>query len=152
MSRQETEPHALTAEELVTYHQHRADTVARIGEKWEALGKVLAPTWQDQQRWHEAAASLIASQEREIARLRRLQPVPPEPVDMVLFCPKCGAQHVDAPEEAFASSNGKRTMTTWTNPPHRSHLCHACGHIWRPADIPTNGVAAIKTRGKADAA
>lgn len=33
---------------------------------------------------------------------------------------------------------------------HRSHLCHGCGHIWRPADVPTNGVAAVKTKGKAD--
>jgi rubredoxin len=60
------------------------------------------------------------------------------PIDMVLHCPNCGAQHIDAATEA------------WRNPPHRSHLCHACGHIWRPADVPTNGVAAVKTRGKND--
>ena len=39
-------------------------------------------------------------------------------------------------------------------PAHRSHLCRpedgGCGHIWRPADVPTNGVAAVKTKGKAD--
>lgn len=39
-------------------------------------------------------------------------------------------------------------------PVHRSHLCRpedgGCGHIWRPADVPTNGVDAIKTKGKAD--
>jgi len=60
------------------------------------------------------------------------------PIDMILFCPACGLQHTDEP-------NGD-----WTNPPHRSHLCHGCGRIWRPADVPTNGVAAIKTKGKAD--
>jgi hypothetical protein len=38
----------------------------------------------------------------------------------------------------------------WDNPPHRSHLCHGCGHVWRPADVPTNGVATITTKGKAD--
>lgn len=38
----------------------------------------------------------------------------------------------------------------WTNPPHCSHLCQKCGCIWRPADVPTNGVAEVKTRGKAD--
>src|SRR5690606_32607345 len=38
----------------------------------------------------------------------------------------------------------------WTNPPHRSHLCAGCGFTWRPADVPTNGVAAIKTRGRDD--
>lgn len=59
-------------------------------------------------------------------------------IPMLLFCPKCGVQHVDAPSEG------------WTNPPHRSHLCHACGTIWRPADVPTEGVASISTAGKAD--
>ncbi|WP_175806632.1 Lar family restriction alleviation protein [Burkholderia cenocepacia] len=82
----------------------------------------------------------------------------PEPVDILLFCPKCGAQHVDAPESKpgrLISSGpfaGRAVAPeiTWENPPHRSHLCHACGTIWRPADVPTNGVASIQTRGKAD--
>lgn len=60
------------------------------------------------------------------------------PIDMILFCPKCGVQHIDGP------------TSEWDNPPHRSHLCHGCGHIWRPSDVATNGVAAIKTAGKAD--
>jgi hypothetical protein len=63
------------------------------------------------------------------------------PVDMLLYCPKCGIQHVDWPDERTPG---------WSNPPHRSHLCHGCGCIWRPADVPTNGVAAIATQGKAD--
>jgi len=65
-----------------------------------------------------------------------------EPIDMVLHCPACGMQHVDAPQD--------HPLDPWLNPPHRSHLCKGCGHIWRPADVPTNGVAAVKTRGKAD--
>jgi hypothetical protein len=65
------------------------------------------------------------------------------PVDMVLHCPNCHLQHVDALDD--------RTPD-WTNPPHRSHLCHGCGHIWRPADVPTNGVKAIVTKGKSDSA
>lgn len=60
------------------------------------------------------------------------------PIDIVLHCPACGLQHIDAPTPG------------WTNEPHRSHLCHGCGHIWRPADVPTNGVPAVKTKGKAD--
>lgn len=60
------------------------------------------------------------------------------PVDMLLFCPNCGEQHID-----------ERTPD-WTNPPHRSHLCQFCEHVWRPADVPTNGVAAIETRGQRD--
>ena len=70
------------------------------------------------------------------------------PVDMVLHCPVCHMQHIDAPE-AFGEG-GECTDAGWANPPHRSHLCHGCGHIWRPADVPTNGVAAVKTKGKND--
>lgn len=65
---------------------------------------------------------------------------PPQPINMVLHCPKCGEQHID------------KADAWWNNPPHRSHLCHGCGHIWRPADVPTNGVAAIKTHGTNDSA
>lgn len=68
-----------------------------------------------------------------------------KPIDMILHCPKCHVQHID---EAGGEWDGK----AWDNPPHKSHLCLACGHIWRPADVPTNGVAATKTKGKADSA
>ena len=61
------------------------------------------------------------------------------PIDMVLFCPSCGKQHIDAPDPA-----------PWCWPPHRSHLCRGCGYTWRPADVPTNGVEAVKTAGKRD--
>jgi hypothetical protein len=64
-----------------------------------------------------------------------------QPIDMLLFCPSCFAQHVDAPDERTAG---------WTNPPHKSHLCHNCGHVWRPSDHPTNGVAEIQTKGGND--
>lgn len=84
------------------------------------------------------------------------QPVPSAPIDMVLHCPKCGEQHVDAveitptpvPTHPFGAIT--EFVQSWTNPPHKSHLCHNCGHIWRPADVPTNGVAAVKTKGKED--
>lgn len=86
-----------------------------------------------------------------------------KPIDMVLHCPKCGMQHIDyeePPPPGIDSWDDPRVRTItphldhWTNPPHRSHLCRrsegGCGHIWRPADVPTNGVAAIYTRGKND--
>lgn len=66
----------------------------------------------------------------------------PAPIPMILFCPDCGLQHVDAPDEARG----------WTNAPHRTHLCHGCGHHFRPADVPTNGVADIETRGAVEKA
>lgn len=85
------------------------------------------------------------------------------PIDMVLHCPNCGEQHIDAPSPDIPGSvmrNGKwvdvpcvikaNDPNAWTNPPHRSHLCHGCGHIWRPADVATNGVVEINTKGKRD--
>lgn len=65
-----------------------------------------------------------------------------KPIDMVLYCPACGTQHIDAPDYI--------DNILWTNPPHRSHLCNNCEFIWRPADVPTNGVKQIKTAGKSD--
>ncbi|WP_186130455.1 hypothetical protein [Burkholderia gladioli] len=77
-----------------------------------------------------------------------------EPIPMLLFCPGCGTQHIDRPEshaEADASIGLQiKEVVTWTNPPHRSHLCHECGVVWRPADVATVGVEAIETSGKAD--
>jgi hypothetical protein len=89
----------------------------------------------------ELAAALNAAAAQAIA----------EPIDMVLHCPSCHVQHIDAPE--FEPSDHEMLVKwppTWTNPPHRSHLCGACGRVWRPADVPTNGVAAVKTKGKSD--
>lgn len=76
----------------------------------------------------------------------------PKPIDMVLFCPQCGIQHIDRPAEVKWKDdpNGFTSSPQWTNPPHRSHLCHSCRHIWRPADVPTNGVFTIVTTGNDD--
>jgi predicted RNA-binding Zn-ribbon protein involved in translation (DUF1610 family) len=67
-----------------------------------------------------------------------LSVVEPRPIPMVLHCPHCGRQHID------------RATAEWANPPHRSHLCHFCGTVWRPADVPTTGVSNIETSGKQD--
>lgn len=81
-----------------------------------------------------AKADAILAHPAVLALIERVE----RPIDMVLCCPSCGTQHIDTPSEQ------------WSNPPHRSHLCGQCGHVWRPADVPTNGVSAVKTRGKAD--
>lgn len=91
------------------------------------------------------AARVLADQPEEDAGHEE---APQVPIDMVLHCPSCGVQHIDEPERSLGPDSTERI--DWDNPPHRSHLCHGCGHIWRPADVPTNGVAAIKTEGKAD--
>lgn len=71
-----------------------------------------------------------------------------EPTPMVLHCPECGLQHIDVPDEPTMDGEGRNIA--WTNPPHCSHLCLACKHIWRPADVATVGVHSIQTSGKAD--
>lgn len=74
------------------------------------------------------------------------------PIDMVLHCPACSLQHIDAPESMAPKDQPQLNAEwcAWTNPPHRSHLCHGCGHVWRPADVPTNGVKTVETAGQND--
>lgn len=122
-------------------------------------GEVLGSGYPD---WPEEATTF---RERKfyqlgIAHARALQ----VPIDMILHCPNCGKKHIDqdnAEEIRIAAAergfkHGTRDWENfiekheWPNPPHRSHLCGGCGCIWRPADVPTNGVAELKTRGKAD--
>lgn len=58
------------------------------------------------------------------------------PMEMLLFCPRCGMQHVDAPNEAQG----------WTNPPHATHTCQGCGLLWRPCNENTTGVLHIAVK------
>lgn len=48
------------------------------------------------------------------------------PIQMLLWCPECGARHIDLGE--FAAK------------PHHTHACQGCGMVWRPAVVPTVGV------------
>jgi predicted RNA-binding Zn-ribbon protein involved in translation (DUF1610 family) len=84
------------------------------------------------------------------------------PIPMILFCPACGSQHIDREEEHKPNCDSLSTFRhgasaplpcscdRWVNPPHRSHLCAGCGHIWRPSDVRTVGVAEISTQGSHD--
>lgn len=72
------------------------------------------------------------------------------PVDVVLHCPDCGAQHIDRADAPEDGADWNDPEIAWTNPPHRSHLCAKCGFQWRPSDVPTNGVAAVTTKGAHD--
>lgn len=84
-----------------------------------------------------------------------------EPLDVILFCPQCKAQHIDKaepdvcedcghPEAAHMKTGcwigGKcecKVFKAWLNPPHKKHRCHECNHVWKPAAIRTNGVETI---------
>lgn len=85
----------------------------------------------------EALKSFAATLRAAIAAVPAQVATPP--IDMILLCPSCGDQHIDS-----------ASPPDWTNPPHRSHRCWKCGHVWRPADVATNGVVAITTKGKED--
>jgi Lar family restriction alleviation protein len=74
--------------------------------------------------------------EREAAELWNKR----APIPLVIHCPRCGTQHVDAPEPA----------TGWTNPPHRSHQCGSCKCVFRTGDVETVGVISAATRGLVD--
>jgi hypothetical protein len=81
-----------------------------------------------------------------VLQSQMIPPADPTPIDIVLFCPNCGAQHIDEPQPERG----------WQNPPHRSHECQFCkdlqgnAFVWRPADVPTNGVREILTKGTRD--
>ncbi len=56
-------------------------------------------------------------------------PTPSAPgaaIPMLLVCPACGERHID--EGEFATKE------------HHTHACQECGHVWRPAVVPTTGV------------
>lgn len=81
-------------------------------------------------------------------------------IDMIIFCPKCGHQHVDREEtdkeytdrlhESSWWELGGDKPKRWDNPPHKSHLCHHCRNVFRLCDIETNGIKNIKTHGESD--
>jgi len=62
------------------------------------------------------------------------------PIPMILYCPVCQMQHIDAPNPEIG----------WEDPPHKSHECQGCKAVWRPCDLATTGVRELATRGKSD--
>lgn len=91
------------------------------------------------------------------------------PLPMLLWCPVCHEQHIDAPEPAcpfFIPFNDAETKIAgafcvkaeghqgdhsqaeedmrWMNPPHKTHKCHNCGTKWRPCVLNTTGIAFVK--------
>lgn len=124
-------------EDVVSHYSAISDAINRCYKK---------ATGDDISYWNHELAAFARMFLKANGALEALAQVKEVPIDMVLHCPKCGLQHIDAPGLHSEFDHDHQ----WTNPPHRSHLCHGCGHIWRPADVPTNGVAAVKTKGKDD--
>jgi rubrerythrin len=98
-----------------------------------------------------------------IAALREQEWIPVEigekPEDAILFCPNCKTQHIDKAEPDVCElcgidvdahdATGCDEFKAWLNPPHKKHRCHECNHVWRAANVPTNGVASLEaTDGK----
>lgn len=50
----------------------------------------------------------------------------PEPIPMLIYCPRCNGRHIDIGE--FATK------------PHATHSCQHCGLTFKPAKVPTVGV------------
>lgn len=108
------------------------DAVAK--EREELLEKI-----RDLEALRNSLNEQLESSVREGARTMRLYtaavakaagvPAPaetPAPVEMLLYCPECGARHIDDGE--------------FETKPHHTHACQECGMCWRPAVVPTVGV------------
>lgn len=102
-----------------------AQRACRNGEdgsrEWPPLDQLKAPhSWKNV---GETYAPQVAAQ----LGLGTLAPEPePDPIPMLLWCPECGERHID--EGKFATKS------------HTTHACQHCGHVWRPAIVPTCGV------------
>ena len=79
------------------------------------------------------------------------------PLNLIIFCPACGTQHVDEPNPNVCQDCGLedvrcvcQSFNPWLNPPHKSHRCTHCNIVFRIADFAANGVARIATTGEND--
>lgn len=88
------------------------EAIRRAHEWQESSEMLIAP---------EIVTALIEGCQASIAVLERTMLVP-----MLLWCPECGARHIDVGE--FATKK------------HHTHACQSCGHCWRPAIVATVGV------------
>src|SRR4051794_30259997 len=77
-----------------------------------------------------------------------------DPIDVMLFCPKCGEIHIEKEKPDVCELCGVQkkyhdigvvpveymhfgdNFPVWLNPPHKSHRCGNCNFVWRPADVP----------------
>lgn len=84
------------------------------------------------------------------------------PIDMIIRCPSCGFHHVDAPTPDQCKNCGGLqhlhniefepefigacdNFEPWLNEPHKKHRCGRCNLVFKPANVPTNGVIELFT-------
>lgn len=84
---------------------------------WPANSRGL---WRD---WGEVVNELLAGGDTSTLETTTA------PIPMLLACPVCHARHFDEGE--------------WVVRPHRTHLCASCSNLFRPANVPTVGVAVL---------
>jgi hypothetical protein len=172
-----------SAEELAEWSGGKWVSLFGRGDRGEDISHVVIPTLEGDHR-ADLGDWIIKGVEGEFypckpnifAKTYEDADAEPEPIDMLIFCPNCGKQHIDrsdpvcgrmdihdedcSPCQRSKGHDGEHMCSPmddnkrWTNPVHKSHTCRkddsGCGKIFRVADVPTNGVAEIKTRGKDD--
>lgn len=94
----------------------------------EMKDAVIAPTIRKLEEARAESSEALRRYHEHVREFeRRVDAAEPEPIPLFLTCPSCGERHVD--EGEFATK------------PHHTHACQGCGLTWRPALVPTVGVA-----------
>jgi hypothetical protein len=150
------------AKETVRYYIGHYQQLAREwaeDEERRSGGEVtvLYATAQAKRACYSNFVKTLRSIDKEIAALRDRAERAEAPVDAVLWCPQCFEQHIDEAAPGICETCGSdqqgctcEVFTQWLNPPHKSHRCGNCNHVWRPAEKATNGVRSLKSKGERD--
>jgi len=83
------------------------------------------------------------------------------PINVIIHCPMCRYMHIDKADPNTCKNCGKKriehepyliancnneeatSFEEWTNPPHKTHRCLNCNHLFKVANVPTNGVSGL---------
>lgn len=116
------------------FREDVAKALRILDEQAETLARVQAALCEEGCGECAFVRRALAGQPEEHIQTRQIRPCQPEaPRPMHLDCPKCGLEHVDTLDPA--------TGIDWSTRPHRTHLCLGCGHLFKPSEHYTVGVA-----------
>lgn len=88
------------------------------------------------------------------------------PIDMIIYCPECKNMHIDAEtplickdcgchfdkhgeevdgdgRHACENCEACNEFRPWLNDPHKRHRCAFCNHVFKTANVATNGVRSL---------